>query len=157
MVSCGCSVSWLVECIGLPPMHSGFDSQLGISSPDAGAVSEKGLSSPAWATLNPWVGPIQVTLKIPQHFQKRVGESPWCWWPAAPTYALLTWINFQQMKTEQLCGNAAVYAIVIYYYTPNSMAQNLMDRTINIPKTTSSHQKKSAIQYHQLLHCLFLH
>ena len=61
---------------------------------DPGAVSEKGLSSPVWATLRPWVGmlscwpslptstnPIRGTLKNPQHFSKRVGESPRCWRP----------------------------------------------------------------------------
>ena len=58
---------------------------------DPSSVSEKGPSSLVWATVRPWVGmlscwtslptstnPILGTLKNPQHFSKRVGESPQC-------------------------------------------------------------------------------
>ena len=99
---------------------------------DPSAVREKGLSSPVWATLLPWgrlgqwlnvpttsTNPIRGTLKIPRHFSKRVGESPWCWRPV-PWDALITRIPADE---EPLCGNAAVYAVIIiiiyYYYYPH--------------------------------------
>ena len=71
-------------------MRPGFNSWLGIWS--SGAIHEKGLTSPIWATLCPWVGMlshwpslptstdlIRGTLKNPQHFLKRIGESPRCY------------------------------------------------------------------------------
>ena len=89
----------------------GLGSIPGWSQSRCHALSKKGLSSPVWATLCPWVGtsscwpslptstnPIQGTLENPQHFAKRVGESP-----------QITWIPPDE---EPLCGNATVYAVV---------------------------------------------
>ena len=154
MVLCGCSVSWLVACIGLPPMHSGFDSHLF-----------------SWCWCRKWEGPFISCLSYPKSLggantgdfkdptalsEKSRGISLVL--VACRSYICTTDLDkFPADEDWATLGNATMYSIVIYYYTQNSMAQNLMDRTINIPKTTSSHQKKSAIQYHQLHHCLFLH
>ena len=56
---------------------------------DPSAVSEKGPSSPVWATLRPWVGTLSHWPSL-QPLLTQYGESLRCWRPVSD--ALITWI-----------------------------------------------------------------
>ena len=86
-------------------------------------ISEKGLSSPVWTTLRPWVGtlscwpslatfanPMREILQNPQLFSKRLRGISLVLVACALLDALITRITAVK---EPLCGNAAVYTVVI--------------------------------------------